>query len=130
MWVLIRPPLGRVTRTCQAYCPREPQTLARPCVSRDVLRFLGKRLYPNSSEDVTSSYQDRPEGIRVKHQAHANSVKTYDKGGSILRTECTINNHRAFSVYRQSERNPEGPKKRLPMSKGIADLYARSQVSG
>jgi hypothetical protein len=98
--------------------------------SRDVLRFLGKRLYPNSSEDVTSSYQDRPEGIRVKHQAHANSVKTYDKAGSILRTECTINNHRAFSVYRASERNPKGPKKRLPMSKGIADLYARSQLSG
>jgi hypothetical protein len=98
--------------------------------SRDVLRFLGKRLYPNSSEDVTSSYQDRPEGMRVKHQAHANAVKTYDKAGSILRTECTINNHRAFSVYRRSERNPQGPKKRLPMSKGIADLYARSQVSG
>lgn len=98
--------------------------------SRDVLRFLGKRPDRRSQDDVTSSYKDRPEGIRVKHEAHANSVKTYDKAGSILRTECTINNHRAFSVYRQSERNPQGPRKRLPMSKGIADLYARSQVSG
>jgi hypothetical protein len=97
--------------------------------SKDVLRFLGKRLYPNSHEDVTSSYQDRPEGIRVKHQAHANSVKAYDKAGSILRTECTINNHRAFRVYRRSERDPQGPKKMLPMRKGIIDLYARSQVS-
>lgn len=97
--------------------------------SKDVLRFLGKRLYPNSHEDVTSSYGDRPEGIRVKHQAHANSVKIYDKAGSILRTECTVNNARAFRVYRRSERAPQGTKKMLPMSKGIADLYARSQIS-
>jgi len=67
--------------------------------------------------------------IRVKHEACANSVKIYDKAGSILRTECTVNNHRAFRVYRRSERDPKGPKKHLPMSKGIRDLYARSQVS-
>lgn len=40
------------------------------------------------------------------------------------------NNARAFRVYRRSERDPEGPEKMLPMSKGIADLYARSQISG
>ncbi len=97
--------------------------------SKDVLRFLGKRLYPNCQEEVISSYRDRPEGIRVKHQAHANSVKVYDKAGSILRTECTINNARAFRVYRRSERDPQGSKRMLPMSKGIVDLYARSQVS-
>ncbi len=90
---------------------------------------MGKRLYPNSQEEVTSSYKSRPEGIRVKHRAHANSVKVYDKAGSILRTECTINNARAFRVYRRSERDPQGPQKMLPMSKGIVDLYARSQVS-
>jgi hypothetical protein len=98
--------------------------------SKDVLRFLGKRIDRRSQDEVTSSYKDRPEGVRVKHQSHANSVKAYDKAGSILRAECTINNHRAFSVYRASERDPAGPKKRLAMSKGIADLYARSQVSG
>ncbi len=97
--------------------------------SKDVLRFLGKRLYPTHDPDVTTSYRDRPEGIRVKHEACANSVKTYDKTGSILRTECTVNNHRAFRVYRRSERDPKGPRKHLPMSKGIGDLYARSQVS-
>jgi hypothetical protein len=97
--------------------------------SRDVLRFLGNRPDRRSRDDRTSSYQDRPEGIRIKHQAHANSVKTYDKAGSILRTECTINNARAFRVYRRSERDPQGPKKTIPMSKGIVDLYARSQIS-
>jgi hypothetical protein len=98
--------------------------------SKDVLRFLGKRLRSGSDEDVTSSYRDRPEGIRIKHQAYTNSVKAYDKAGSILRTECTINNHRVFSVHRPSQQDPQGPKKRLRMSKGIADLYARSQISG
>jgi hypothetical protein len=97
--------------------------------SQDVLRFLGKRWRCSSDEEVTSHYRDRPEGIRIKHQAHANSVKAYDKAGSILRTECTINNHRAFSVHRPSQQDPHGPTKRLRMSKGIADLYTRSQVS-
>ena len=96
--------------------------------SRDVLRFLGKRVHPQCSE-VTSRYQVRPEGIRVKHAAYRNSVKAYDKAGSILRTECTVNNHRAFRVFRPSERDPQGPPKSLRMSKGIVDLYARSQVS-
>lgn len=97
--------------------------------SKDVLRFLGKRFSDCRKAEVTTSYRDRPEGIRIKHQAQANSVKAYDKAGSILRTECTINNHRVFSVYRPSQRTPHGPAKRLRMSKGIADLYARSQVS-
>ena len=33
-----------------------------------------------------------------------------------------------FRVYRPSERDPNGAPKHLPMSKGIVDLYARSQV--
>ena len=94
---------------------------------KDVLRFLGKR--PDFEGEVTASYKDRPEGIRVRHEAGVNSVKAYDKAGSILRVECTINDHRAFRVYRKSERDPSGPKKHLLMSKGIGDLYARSQIS-
>lgn len=119
-------------RTRQALARIYPQLVRGSMIafgSKDVLRFLGKRLYQDRHEDVTSRYQNRPEGVRVKHRAHGNSVKTYDKAGRILRTECTINNHRMFRVYRRSERNPKGPQKHLPMSKGIADLYARSQVS-
>ena len=97
--------------------------------SKDVLRFLGKCYCTRRHQEVLSRYTVRPEGIRVKHEAHANSVKIYDKAGSILRTECTVNNPRAFRVYRRSERDPNGPARHLPMSKGIADLYARSQVS-
>ncbi|MBN1509176.1 MAG: hypothetical protein JW955_20190 [Sedimentisphaerales bacterium] len=96
---------------------------------RDVLRFLGQRFRSSNDEEVTSSYRDRPEGIRIKHQTYTNSVKAYDKAGSVLRTECTINHHRVFSVHRPSQQDPQGPPKRLRMSKGIADLYARSSVS-
>lgn len=95
--------------------------------SKDVLRFLGKRYNPNGKKEVVSGYQVRPEGIRVKHEAYRNSVKIYDKAGSILRTESTVNNHRAFRVYRPSECDPQP--KWLPMSKGIVDLYARCQAS-
>ncbi len=37
--------------------------------SRDVLRFLGKRPDRRYQGEVISDYKDRPEGVRVKHQA-------------------------------------------------------------
>jgi hypothetical protein len=51
--------------------------------------------------EVISSYKKRPEGVRVKHQVNANSVKMYDKKGSGLRVEATINNVRDFKVYKE-----------------------------
>jgi len=118
----------RNTAALQAIYPQLARGAISAFGSRDVLRFLGKRVHPQSGE-VTSRYQVRPEGIRVKHAAYRNSVKAYDKAGASLRTECTVNNHRAFRVFRPSERDPQGPPKSLRMSKGIVDLYARSQVS-
>jgi len=50
--------------------------------------------------EVTSDYGDRYEGIRVKHVSQGNSVKAYDKAGSILRIETTINNVTPFRSYR------------------------------
>jgi hypothetical protein len=96
---------------------------------RDALRFLGKRLKIDKTGDVTASYLVRPEGIRVKHSAGGNSVKLYDKAGQVLRAECTINQHRQYRVYRRPESSPRGPKKWLPMRKGVADLHARSRIS-
>lgn len=119
----------RNTAALEAIYPQLVRGAISAFGSQDVLRFLGKRLPAHSHQEVTSSYQLRPEGIRVKHAAYRNSVKVYDKAGSILRTESTVNNHRAFRVFRPSERNPQGPPKSLPMSKGIVDFYARSQAS-
>ena len=97
--------------------------------SRDVLRFLGKRPDRRYQGEVTSDYKDRPEGVRVKHQAYGNSVKAYDKGGSLLRIETTINNPGAFQSYRSSEGDPEGRKSWRPMRKGVADMHRRAEVS-
>jgi hypothetical protein len=97
--------------------------------SRDVLRFLGKRSDRRYQGEVLSDYKHRPEGVRVKHQAFGNSVKVYDKGGSLLRIETTINNPGAFQSYRSSEGDPNGPKSWRPMRKGVADMHRRAEVS-
>jgi hypothetical protein len=97
--------------------------------SVDVLRFLGKK--PNSQfvGEVVSSYKKRPEGIRVKHQLKANAVKVYDKQGSVLRVETTINEAADFKVFRTKEGEPNGEKSWRRMRKGVADLYQRTSIS-
>jgi hypothetical protein len=97
--------------------------------SRAAMRFLGHRLYKNHEGQIVSDYRDRPEGVCVKHRAVGNSIKVYDKGGSILRIETTINNPRAYRSYRSSESEPEGPKRWRVMRRGVADMHRRAEVS-
>jgi hypothetical protein len=97
--------------------------------SRNVMRFLGHRLYENHEGEIVSDYRSRPEGVCVKHRALGNSIKVYDKGGSILRIETTINNPAAYRSYRPSEGNPEGDKQWRVMRRGVADMYRRAEVS-
>ena len=97
--------------------------------SPDVMRFLGRRLYGNYAGELVSDYKSRPEGIRVKHRAGANSLKMYDKQGRILRVETTLNDPIPFKVFRPLEGNPKGSCSWRPMRKGIADLPRRAQIS-
>jgi hypothetical protein len=102
--------------------------------SRDVLRFLGKRVperrnaHPKFAGEVLSDLKDRPEGMRVKHAVNGNSVKMYDKQGSVLRVETTINQPREFKVYRGTESRPQDKQWRK-LRKGVADLHRRAEVS-
>lgn len=102
--------------------------------SRDVLRFLGKRVpdarnaHYKFTGEVLSDLKDRPEGLRLKHSVNANSVKMYDKQGSVLRFETTINQTREFKVYRGTEAEPDKKQWRT-LRKGVADLHRRAQVS-
>jgi hypothetical protein len=91
-----------------------------------VMRFFGRRLTGHFQGQIVSDHRRRQEGVRIKHQIDANSLKVYDKG-SILRVETTMNNPRDFKTYRCSENDPQGEKKWLPMRKGIADLDRRAQ---
>jgi hypothetical protein len=96
--------------------------------SRDVLRFLGKTLDGRFKGEVCTDLKDRIEGTRLKHRVNGNSVKMYDKQGSVLRVETTINDASEFKVFRGTEADPQNKQWRK-MRKGIADLHRRAQVS-
>ena len=58
--------------------------------SKDIMRFLQKRINQNGeipanfNSEVISNLKQRSEGVRVKHSINANSVKIYNKAGSVL----------------------------------------------
>jgi hypothetical protein len=56
---------------------------------------------------VQSDLSGRQEGVRLKHSVNGNSVKMYDKQGSVLRVETTIHNPRDLRVYRGTEAEPD-----------------------
>jgi len=104
--------------------------------SPSVLRFLGRRVtargqvHQNLTQtEVCSDMKRRPEGVRLKHSVNRNSVKMYDKHGSILRVETTINNTREFKVFRHPDDQQDKKATWQKMRKGTADLHRRAQVS-
>ncbi len=100
------------------------------CLStRDVMRFLGRRTNCRFSGEVTSKVTERTEGICVKHRVEENSIKMYDKQGSVLRIETTINDPRRFRIRRTVTRAGRRVRKWVPMRKGLADLPRRVEVS-
>jgi hypothetical protein len=95
----------------------------------DVMRFLGKRLEARFGGSATTSQKCRPEGLRLKHQVDANSLKMYDKQQTVLRVETTINDPSRFRVYRGTEADTQ-KKAWRQLRKGVADIHRRAQVSG
>jgi hypothetical protein len=99
-----------------------------------VMRFLGRKApadggyHGNFTGQVVSDLKERPEGIRLKHRVNGNSIKMYNKQGSVLRIETTIVQPRDFKVFRGTEADPD-TKKWQKMRKGVADLPRRAQVS-
>jgi hypothetical protein len=100
----------------------------------DVLRFLGRGAPAHGGVDgrfngeACADLRRRPEGVRLKHRANGNSVKLYDKQGSVLRVETTVNDPGQFKAYRGTEAEP-GRKAWRPLRKGVADLHRRAAVS-
>jgi len=103
--------------------------------SPDVMRFLGRKIPPtgnlpgNFAAEVVSRLTKRPEGIRIKHRVGSNHIKLYDKEGSNLRVETTINQTRDFKVLRRKAGDDQGEMAWRPLRKGVADLHRRAQVS-
>jgi hypothetical protein len=101
---------------------------ARACLSaEDVLKFLGRKLTPQFQGEVQTHVGRRVEGVRVKHTMKANKLKMYDKAGSVLRIETTINDPTEFRVRR---RQSGGTGLRWqPLRKGVAWLWRYAEVS-
>lgn len=97
--------------------------------SPDVMRFLARKAHGNFTGEIVSSFKDRVEGVRVKHWVRGNSVKMYDKAGSVLRVETTIAKTADFKVYRPRHDTPEGRLEWRPLRKGVADLNRRAELS-
>jgi hypothetical protein len=98
--------------------------------SASVMRYLGRRdLRGVPAGEVTSDYRRLYEGVRVKHWVNRNSVKLYNKSGSILRIETTINQTRDFKVFRHPDDDQGRAASWQKMRKGVSDLHRRCQVS-
>ena len=103
--------------------------------SGDVMRFLGRQVPAHGQVsghfegEVISDLKRRPEGIRVKHSVNGNTVKLYDKQGTVLRVETTIVRPREFRVWRSSEASPQGPKGWRILRRSVADMVRRAEVS-
>jgi len=97
--------------------------------SEEVMRFLQRRTDQRFAGEVSSNLQRREEGMRVKHWVEENSIKMYDKQGSVLRIETTINNPTRFRVRRKGLRQGQLVMKWLALRKGIADMRRRAELS-
>jgi len=101
--------------------------------SPDVMKFLGKRLtledkiHGGFKGEVITDFKERPEGVRVKHSVNTNSVKIYDKEGSVLRVETTINRPNEFQSYRPQLSTGELKWQQMRLS--IDDIPRRAEVS-
>ena len=98
--------------------------------SPSVMRYLGRKDDRGSMpNEIVSDLRRRYEGLRVKHWKNRNSVKMYNKSGSILRIETTINSTRDFKVFRHPDDDSSKPASWQKMRKGVNDLHRRCEVS-
>lgn len=97
--------------------------------SSSVMKYFGRCGQGPLPNEVISDYRRRYEGIRVKHGVNHNSIKMYNKSGSILRVETTINNSREFKVFRHPNDDKSRPASWQRMRKGVSDLHRRCELS-
>lgn len=95
--------------------------------SGDVMRFLGRKCHGRFLGELTSSFRQRQEGVRVKHWVQGNSIKMYDPH-NVLRIETTMAKPTGFKVYRPLTNDPDGKLGWRPLRKGIADMHRRAEV--
>lgn len=98
-----------------------------------VLRYFGRRAEGSSlgkaPAQVQSDCRRRHEAVRIKHWVNGDSIKMYNKQGSVLRVETTINNPRNFKAFRPANDDETKPPTWQKMRKGVNDLHRRCEIS-
>ena len=103
--------------------------------SPEVMRFLGRKtplhggVNGNFAGDVVSDVGRRADHLRIKHRLDRNWIKMYDKQGSLLRVETTLNDVRGMKVFRHAEGDPAGTRTWRSLRKGVADVRRRAHIS-
>lgn len=99
----------------------------------NTLRYFGKRGEARSRNkapyQIQSDCRRRFEGVRIKHWVNGDSIKMYNKEGSILRVETTINHPRHYKAFRPANDDKSKPATWQLMRKGVNDLHRRCQIS-
>ena len=99
----------------------------------NVLRYFGMRgeirTRGRVPHQVQSDCRRRHEGVRIKHWVSGDSIKMYNKQGSVLRVETTINNPRNFKAFRRANDDETKAPKWQRMRKGVSDLHRRCEIS-
>jgi len=95
---------------------------------QDVLRFLGRKTNARFNGEVDGNLRRREEGVRIKHWVEENSLKMYDKQGSVLRVEMTLNNPKRFRTRRWGTSHGEICLKWQPLRKSIEDISRRAEL--
>jgi hypothetical protein len=95
----------------------------------NVATFLGRPLPAEFQGEVGNDFHTRVEGTRIKHHLGPASLKMYDKMGSVLRIETTVNDVTFFKHYRQVEhRDGTSTFKNAPVKKSIYSLPALAEL--
>lgn len=97
--------------------------------SPDVLRFFNRKMTGHFHNEINTDYKQFPEGIRLKHGVEENSIKMYDKSGSVLRVETTLNEPGRFKVLRQAMRQGRQVLAWFALRKGVVDIERRAEIS-
>jgi hypothetical protein len=93
--------------------------------ARDIVTFLGRRYTNRFKCEIGNNFHTRVEGTRIKHQVDRNraSIKMYDKQGSVLRIETTVNDVSFFKHHRRVEhRDGSWSMQNAPVRKTIFSL--------
>lgn len=99
-------------------------TAIHPVKPDNMATFLGAKLHWKYEGERGSRFNQSILGTRIKHQMGAVSIKMYDKFGSVLRIETTVNDVLQFKISRDvQQRDGTVIQKVAPMKKNITACF-------